>query len=365
MDERQRIISEAVQEEARGALPEEAEVDLWPSVHRRARSQDHGTNRADRAGAVAALVALAVMALVVWLGLRQIAPDLLADGPFDQPGFRAGPAATALDPTPVPDELRRELTREYSQAIAPILEDWTEVSELALDRSQPDWMDRIGELHAVRTRFVQLEVHPIFEEPHAQMTLHMDCQIAAQYALVRVEDYAQIGVPVAPETIFDRCRFPTDGVSDSADPANRSLQATEAPVPTTTLLERLLGFAGQDTPEITTYTVQPGDNLFEIADRFDLQPETVLWANADVLQDDPHRLRAGQELRILPVDGVYHRWEAGHDFRAMAAAYGVDPIHIIQYPGNRLDPDSFNPDAPELPDGYPLVVPGGRREMAE
>jgi len=46
---------------------------------------------------------------------------------------------------------------------------------------------------------------------------------------------------------------------------------------------------------------------------YGLQPETILWSNYDTLLDDPHSLQPGQELIILPVDGVY--WSGwGHSF---------------------------------------------------
>ncbi|MEJ2562370.1 MAG: LysM domain-containing protein, partial [Anaerolineales bacterium] len=45
--------------------------------------------------------------------------------------------------------------------------------------------------------------------------------------------------------------------------------------------------------DIVKYVVQSGDTLFGIAEKFALKPESVLWANFDVLKDDPHRLQPG------------------------------------------------------------------------
>jgi LysM repeat protein len=58
--------------------------------------------------------------------------------------------------------------------------------------------------------------------------------------------------------------------------------------------------------EISTYVVQTGDTVFGIAAKFGLQPDTILWANSSA-SDNPDWLRVGQELLILPVDGVYHQ----------------------------------------------------------
>lgn len=117
--------------------------------------------------------------------------------------------------------------------------------------------------------------------------------------------------------------------------------------------------------DIITYTVQTGDSVFGIAERFGLKPETILWGNYAVLADNPHRLQPGQVLRIPPVDGTLHEWTLGEDFRKVAAYYGVEPEAIIEYPGNRLDPYTFDIENPDIEPGTLLIVPGGRREYID
>jgi len=114
--------------------------------------------------------------------------------------------------------------------------------------------------------------------------------------------------------------------------------------------------------DVITYTVQTGDTVFGIADRFGLKPETLLWGNFNILSDNPHRLSPGQILNILPVDGTYHKWSAGEDLSKVAEYYGVDPQVIIDYPGNHLDPLTFDPDNPDIDPGTMLIIPGGTRE---
>jgi hypothetical protein len=41
--------------------------------------------------------------------------------------------------------------------------------------------------------------------------------------------------------------------------------------------------------EIAEYRVTRGDSIFAISESYNLNPETVLWANYDVLQDDRSR----------------------------------------------------------------------------
>ncbi|MCS6908596.1 MAG: M23 family metallopeptidase [Anaerolineales bacterium] len=116
--------------------------------------------------------------------------------------------------------------------------------------------------------------------------------------------------------------------------------------------------------EVIKYVVKPGDTLFGIAEKFRLRPETILWANQYTLGDNPHNLRPGQELNILPVDGTYYRWSAGDGLNRVAAFFGVKPEDIINFPGNGLDPNTIGDYAnPNIEPGTWLVIPGGRREF--
>jgi murein DD-endopeptidase MepM/ murein hydrolase activator NlpD len=113
--------------------------------------------------------------------------------------------------------------------------------------------------------------------------------------------------------------------------------------------------------EVIDYTVESGDSIFSIADKFNLRPETILWGNRYTLGDDPHFLQPGQTLYILPVDGVYHQWSAGEGLNGVATFYGVTPEEIINWPGNGLDPDQIGDYAnPRIPPDKMLVIPGGR-----
>lgn len=114
--------------------------------------------------------------------------------------------------------------------------------------------------------------------------------------------------------------------------------------------------------EIIKYVVQSGDSLFGIADQFGLKPQTVLWANYDVLEDNPHALRPGQELNIPPVDGTTYTWHAGDSLAYVAGYFGVTPEDILTWPGNNLDPE-MDVEDPEIEPGMVLMIPGGYREF--
>ncbi len=116
--------------------------------------------------------------------------------------------------------------------------------------------------------------------------------------------------------------------------------------------------------DVTTHTVEQGDSIFSIAEIYNLKPETVLWGNFDILEDNPHLLKAGQELNILPVNGTYYQWHDGDNFGQMADFFKVEPQVIVEYPGNRFDlTESI--DNPTIEDGKWLIVPGGQRAIKD
>jgi murein DD-endopeptidase MepM/ murein hydrolase activator NlpD len=116
--------------------------------------------------------------------------------------------------------------------------------------------------------------------------------------------------------------------------------------------------------DVFQYEVQKGDTIFGIADKYHLKPETILWGNYNTLADDPHRLKPGQKLNILPTDGVYYEWHAGDGLNGVAQFYHVQPEEILTWPGNRLNRDSLGDlSNPNIPVGTWLVIPGGSREF--
>jgi len=106
---------------------------------------------------------------------------------------------------------------------------------------------------------------------------------------------------------------------------------------------------------VITYTVQLGDTVQDIAARFDLEPSTIMWANPAV-ENAPDLLRIGQELLILPVDGVYHTVKEGETLESIAKKYKVEVDAITSCPYNPLQPPDF-----VIEPGMKLIVPGGQK----
>jgi hypothetical protein len=116
---------------------------------------------------------------------------------------------------------------------------------------------------------------------------------------------------------------------------------------------------------VITYTVELGDNLFAIADKYGLQPETILWGNYQTLKDNPEILQPDQNLNILPVDGVYYQWQEGDTLDSVASFFKANPEDIINYPGNRMDLAAVAMGETTVEPGTWLIIPGGKRELKD
>ena len=119
------------------------------------------------------------------------------------------------------------------------------------------------------------------------------------------------------------------------------------------------------TVDVTTYTVDQGDSLFSIAEIYSLKPETILWGNFETLEDNPHLVKQGQVLNILPVNGTYYKWQEEDSLRKVANFFKVDPQVIIEYPGNRFDLTETTPDNADIETDTWLIVPGGQRDIKD
>lgn len=105
--------------------------------------------------------------------------------------------------------------------------------------------------------------------------------------------------------------------------------------------------------EMRSYTVQSGDTVLGIANRFGLKPETLQWSNGSI-EKNPDLLSIGDTLRILPVDGVVHRVRNGDTLSKIATSYNVSVDTISGYAPNGLT----SATAP-ISIGQELVIPGG------
>ena len=117
--------------------------------------------------------------------------------------------------------------------------------------------------------------------------------------------------------------------------------------------------------DVITYTVQLGDTLFSIAANFNLKPETLLWGNFEVLDDNPHLLKPNQVLNILPLNGTYYKWKEGDKLADVASFFQVDQHEIIDYPGNTIDLTLAGTSDAGIKPGTWLIIPNGKRAIKD
>jgi murein DD-endopeptidase MepM/ murein hydrolase activator NlpD len=108
------------------------------------------------------------------------------------------------------------------------------------------------------------------------------------------------------------------------------------------------------------YTVVVGDSVFGIAQAFGLTPESVLWANYEILNDNPDELSPGMSLIIPPVDGVLYQWQEGDTIQGVAERFEAKPEDVLGWSGNRIDLID-----PEINVGAMVMLPGGHREFRQ
>lgn len=112
--------------------------------------------------------------------------------------------------------------------------------------------------------------------------------------------------------------------------------------------------------DVIEYSVTTGDSVFGIAKSFNLHPETILWANYDMLNDSPDMLNPGMTLNVPPVDGVYYQWQAGDTLESVAAKFNAKVIDILDWEGNNFDLTN-----PQVQPEQWVMIPNGHREFRQ
>ena len=106
------------------------------------------------------------------------------------------------------------------------------------------------------------------------------------------------------------------------------------------------------------HTVEEGETIRMLAARFSLSPATILSANN---LTDPDVLQVGQELTILPTDGVLYTLHEGESIRKVAERYGVEMVDIIKANDLGSNPDVVQPGTQLVVPGAEPVLPSARR----
>lgn len=118
--------------------------------------------------------------------------------------------------------------------------------------------------------------------------------------------------------------------------------------------------------DVVRYAVQPGDTVSDIADQYGVSPDSILWANSK-LEDNPDMLSVGQSLNIPPVTGVLYTVQSGDTVQKIADKFKsgkttTDALvqNIVNLEFNQQNHDLKPPDY-ALTIGQLLMVPGGSK----
>ena len=262
-----------------------------------------------------------------------------------------------FSPSPSPNQMNQSLDR---------------VAEVALEEGSTGLVDAaggaIGNLSSSIQSFLREQVAPIrlashlavlvvaaivilvrqMDAPDWELSLHplpADVTLAesavADTQLARRNPIAEVG------NALQRAVLPFTRNTDEAAVASPVKQGAEAEPVVISVPSRL--------DRIQIYKVVPADNLQKIAARYDLRPETILWANP-TLESNPDLLWPGQNLIIPPVDGVMHVVRAGDTLSSLSVKYKVSVDEIVAYPLNNL----VSADAP-INSGKQLIIPHGTK----
>ena len=172
-------------------------------------------------------------------------------------------------------------------------------------------------------------------------------QAAPDAALSAVEDNVKNEIEVAPQPTLVELNERSKEVTLISGPADSD--AIVRKVQPHTIIPK------RPRLDVVTYTVQAGDTVQSIASQFNLDPTTIMWANP-AIEDAPDLLRLGQEITILPIDGVYHQVEDGDTLESIAEDYEVEIKDIANCEYNHLD--GF---LGTIKEGDWLIVPGGEK----
>ncbi len=160
-----------------------------------------------------------------------------------------------------------------------------------------------------------------------------------------------VGIVIAPVIAQE---FPGRSVDPWSIPSSGSVLSVSAAEPdvTTELSDQTF------RDKVMKYTVQEGDTLSSISQKFDISEDTVRWQN-NISKNGA--IKVGQELEILPTSGVLHKVQKGDTVYSVAKKYDAEPQAIVDFPFNTF----ANDETFELAVGQLIVVPDGVKPEAQ
>lgn len=152
-----------------------------------------------------------------------------------------------------------------------------------------------------------------------------------------------VGVMIAPVVAQE---FPGRSVNPWEVPTTTSVLSATTELQTTTEISQ------KPRDKVLEYTVQEGDTISTIAQKFGVSEETILWQN-DL--DSKAKIKVGQTLEILPVAGILHTVQKGDTIYSIAKKYDASEQAIVDFDYNTF----VNDETFELAVGQTIIVPDG------
>ncbi len=226
---------------------------------------------------------------------------------------------------------------------------------------------------AESTASVANELPSVFRTLQARIQQTLGDQVTP----VRLASHLSVLLVAAAVLLFSRMQIPAWDFQLVAMPATQP--TAESGTSITSRMKELLtssdgslATAAELQPQIVPFTIIPertrqvvqiysvvsGDTVLGIAQKFGLDPETLQWSNPD-LEANPDMLSVGDQVKILPLNGVLHTVKSGDTLSELASTYDVDVNEIIAYDSNNLAEAGSS-----LIIGSDLVIPGGSKPFA-
>lgn len=143
--------------------------------------------------------------------------------------------------------------------------------------------------------------------------------------------------------------------SSTIDPEASLDEPSEIKEPNTILASADLSPVIQKDPEedggVSIYTIEEGDTISEIAKKYSITVNTILWAN-DINNID--EIRPGDQIFILPIAGLKYIVQEGDTVKRIAEKYHGETEQIIAF--NNL------PANGRLETGKEIIIPDGYKE---
>ena len=105
--------------------------------------------------------------------------------------------------------------------------------------------------------------------------------------------------------------------------------------------------------QINLHTVKKGENLWSIAQKYNINIDTLIGAN-DI--SNMNKIKPGEKIKILPVKGILYKLGPGENLGSIANRFNISIKNILK--SNNIK------DADKVQQGRLLILPGAKPEFS-